>query len=128
MFPVSLTTLQVFVFDGGEHFARPLFGGFARRHSYGAALAEIAESGGDFAEIPELQRALAQPAPGDDRNRVGGAAIDLDKRHEALPVGAGRVFDAQEIHPMEGHTKTQNLAGAKMAVGLFRQAFVFRER
>src|SRR5262249_810466 len=72
-----------------------------------------------FSPIAKLQRALSQAASGDDPDRVGGAAVNLNKGHQPLAVFALRILDVETSQPEHGHTYAQHLAGAEMAVRLF---------
>ena len=89
---------------------------------------EIDEGRGHLAPVAELERALAQPAAGHHADRVGGAAVDLDKGDQALAIAAARLLDAQASAAQHRHAHTQDLSRAKMAVGDFGLAAEVRRR
>src|ERR1700691_126936 len=122
---VGAHLLCVLVGDLRKHFAGALFGVFERYHTYRAIRLQVAKSGGDFAEIAELQRALAQPASRDHRYGVGGATVDLDERHQALAMLAQRVVQVQQLQAIDRHAQSQDLPGADVAMGLFGQRHIF---
>ena len=121
--------LEVGVESSGE-----VFGGFESDDAEGLVIVavergiEVDEGGGHLAEVAELEGALADAAAGNDADCVGGAAVDFDEGDEALAVGvegavgqvAGAgVLDTEGGEREHGHADTENLAGAKMAVGEF---------
>ena len=69
--------------------------------------------------VAKLQRPLAQPAAGYDADRVGGAAVNLHKRDEALAIFAVRIVDAQQFQSKHGQTHAQHLPGTEMSVSYF---------
>jgi hypothetical protein len=66
----------------------------------------------------------SEAASGHDGNRVGGAAIDLHKRNQALAVFTARVFDPQLLKPKHRQTRAEHLPGAQVSVCLFSFAKV----
>ncbi len=91
-------------------------------------MVEVNEGGGHFAEVAELEGALADAGGGDDADGVRGAAVDFYEDDEALAVrvegaagedaGAG-VVDAEAGEREHGHADAEDLAGAEVAVGEF---------
>src|SRR5665213_281260 len=84
--------------------------------------AEVDERRRHLAPVAQLQRALADPAPGDDADGVGSTAVDFDNGDEAFAVGAGpaaRVFDAQAAQRKHRHAHAEDLPRAQMSVSNF---------
>ena len=77
------------------------FRGILRGNAHRAVLLKIAERRGHLAEVSKLEGTFAQAAAGDDGDRVGGAAVDLDKGDQPLSVRAGGVFDAEQFHAVD---------------------------
>ena len=48
-----------------------------------------------LAPVAKFERALAQPATGDDAYRIGGAAVDFDEGDQTLAIPATRLLDPQ---------------------------------
>jgi len=67
------------------------FGGDANR----LASTHIDECCGNFSPIPKFKSALPKPAASDHRNRVGSAAVNLDKRDQAFAILTGGIVDAE---------------------------------
>ena len=105
-----------------------LFGGFESGDAHGTAGLEVAEGRRHFSEIAKLEGALAEAASGDDGDGVGGAAVDLDERHQALAVCAGGIVQLQQTQSAQGHAQAQNLAGAHVAVGPRGERLILGER
>jgi len=106
----------------GERFGR-FFCGYAD----GFAVGHVHEGGSDFSPVAEFQGTLAEAASGDDGYGVGGAAVDLYERDEALAVSAVRIVDAEFLKAQHGKTHAEDLAGAEVAVGFLGIAEVFVE-
>ena len=85
---------------------------------------EVGESGGDFTVIQVLERALAETAPRHQAERVGGAAVNLNERHQPFPV-LRRVVDAQFLQSQHGHAHAQHLPGTHVSVILCGQRKIF---
>ncbi len=70
-------------------------------------------------------------APTDEQRFVRAFAAEIAStaarvpRDQALAIGAGRVFQAQQPDAVKRHAQAQNLAGAEVAVGFGGQPFVF---
>ncbi len=109
-----------------EHFASGLLAGFFGGDANGAAGLHVNKGGGHFAPITEFQGALAQAAVGDQRHRVGHAAVDLDVGDDAFAFG-DRIVNAQFEQPQHGQPNAQNLPGAQVAVGHGGQVEIFGE-
>ena len=110
-----------------EHFAGGLFAGFFGGDADGSAGLQIDEGGGDFTPVAELQGALTQAAVGDQRDRVGDAAIDFYIGDDAFAFDDG-VVDAEFPKTEHGQPHAEDLAGAEVAVGNGRQVEIFAER
>jgi hypothetical protein len=107
------------VFYGGAEYGGAEYGG-----------CEVEEGGGHLAPVADLEGALAEAAAGDHSNSVGGAAINLYKGDEAFAVfwrvDAAWVFYAETLEGEQCHADTEDLAGAKVAVGdlcVFEESF-----
>src|SRR5439155_19964805 len=120
--------LEIAVVYTRKHFGSALLRAFSGRYAHRAVVREIAERGGHLAEIAEFKGALTEPAARDDGDRVGCAAVDLDKRNQPLPVLAERIGEPQKIQPVERHPQPEDLSRAEVAVGPFGETFVFSER
>jgi hypothetical protein len=82
------------------HFARQLLGRFFGGYSDGFAGAHVSyshinEGRGHLSPVAKFQGALAQAASGHHGYGVGGTAVDLYERYQALAVFAARIFYAQ---------------------------------
>src|SRR5206468_6708572 len=91
---ISEHLLLVLALDLRMHLARQRLRRLTRRDAHSLAALYIDEGCGELAPIAKLQRALSQPAPGHDRDRIGCAAVDLDERHQPLAMFAARVVNA----------------------------------
>ena len=121
--------------ERGVEIAGAGFGGFEGDDAEGFVVVgvaelfvEVEEGGGHLAEVAMLEGSLAEAAAGDDRDRVGGTAVDFDEGDQALAVGvegavgecAGAgVVDAEAVEGEHRHADAEDLAGAEMAVGDF---------
>jgi hypothetical protein len=136
---VGFHLLRVF-FEIGVEFAGAGLGGFEGYDAEGFVvvlvgivgvaefLVEVDEGGGHLAEVAMFEGSLAEAAAGNDRDGIGGAAVDFDEGDEALAIGvegavgegAGAgVVDAEAREAEHGHADAEDLAGAEMAVGDF---------
>ena len=104
------------------HLARQRLGTFAGGEANGAAGFQIDERRGDLAPVAKLEGALAEAASGDDADGVGHAAVDFDIGDEALAVFAVRVVEAEQFEAEHGHADAEDLSGADVSVGNFRDA------
>ncbi len=116
--------LTGFFFEFGKHFAGSLLGGLSRCDANGAAGLQVHEGGGDFAPVPELERALAQATIGYQRDSIGDATIDFDVRDQAFALG-NRIVDAELAQSQHRQANSKDLAGAEMTVGLGGQVQIF---
>src|SRR5207249_199309 len=78
--------LGILLVEFWKHLASALFGAFLRCHTDRAIARKIDEGGGHFAEVTKFQCSLAETAAGNEANRVGGTAVDFDKRDQPLAV------------------------------------------
>ena len=60
---------------------------------------------------------LPSRASRDHTDRVRGAAVDLDKGDQALPVGPLGFADSEAFAAQHGQPDTENLSGTEVAVG-----------
>jgi hypothetical protein len=103
---------------------RRLFGGDAN----GFAGFDVYERRSHLPPVAKLQSALAEAAAGYDSDRIGGAAINLDKSYQPLSVFALRIFNPKFLESKHGKTYAQHLPGTQVTVSLFRVAKIFVER
>src|SRR5579863_9954213 len=89
----------------------------ARHDSYSPPPLEVDKRRRHFAPVAELERPLAQAAARHHSDRIGGAAVDLDVRHQALAIGAPRIFNPEEPEAHEGHAYPQDLSRTHVPVG-----------
>src|SRR6185437_12233329 len=95
-------------------FFRRITGGNANGADLGQVLSgQVDERRGHLAPVAELERALTEPAAGDDPDGVGGAAVDFNEGDEALAVAAARLVDTQTPAAEHGHPNAENLARAQ---------------
>ena len=87
---------------------------------------EINERGGHFAPVAEFQRALTQPAIGDQRHGIRHAAVDLHVCNDALALG-DRIFDPQLLQPQHRQPHSQHLPRAQMSMRNRRKFQIFSE-
>jgi hypothetical protein len=118
--------LAFFPGEVGKQLLCGLLGRFFGGNANGAAGFEVAERGGDFAPVAELQGALAQAAIGNQRDRVRDAAIDFHVGNKALAVGDG-IRDAEFAKAEHCEANAENLASADVAVGDDGEFEVFGE-
>jgi hypothetical protein len=88
---------------------------------------QIDERRGDLSPIAKLQRALAQPASGDQRHGIGRAAVDLHKSHQPFAL-LHRIVDAEPLQSQHGQAHAQNLPGAHVSVRPLGFLEIFFER
>lgn len=81
---------------------------------YGAALGSIDHGRGDLPMVDQPERAVAEPAPCRDRDRVGDAPVRLDECVETLVTS--RELDAEQLAGEEAEAYAEDLARAEMAV------------
>jgi len=60
---------------------------------------KINNCGRDLSSVAEFQRVLAESATGHDGDRVGSAAVRLNKPNQTLAVFSARVVDPQLLKP-----------------------------
>ncbi len=96
--------------------AGELFRGLAGGDTEGTIAGQIDEGGGHLAPVAEFESALTETAPGDDPDRVGSAAVDLDEGDQALAVAATGLVDAETPAAEHSHTDAENLPGAEVTV------------
>src|SRR5579863_6411975 len=89
--------------------------------------ADIDERGRNFSPVAELESALAEATACNYGNRIGGAAVDLDKSHKALAIFSAGIFDAEFGKTEHRQAHSEHLPGAEMAMGLFGVAQIFVE-
>src|ERR1700680_3134201 len=102
---------------------RRFFGGDTPR----LVRAYVHERGCNFSPVAKLQSTLAEAAPGDNSNGVGGATVDLDKGDQTLAVFSTRVVNAEFSQAQHGESHAENLSGAEVTVSLLGLAEVFVE-
>ena len=74
------------------------FDDFLRRDTNCASGFKINKCGCDFSPVA-VQRALTESATGHDGDRVGSAAVRLNKPNQTLAIFSARVVDPQLLKP-----------------------------
>jgi hypothetical protein len=114
--PVCGHLLKVLVFYFRVQLASKGLGGFSRRDANGATGLEVDKGCCHLAPVTKLKGALAQPATGDDGDRIGCAAVYFDDRDQAFAIPAAWLLNAQAVASEHRQTDAQNLPCAKMSV------------
>jgi hypothetical protein len=109
--------LQVFVVYLRMKFARLRLRRFPGSNADRAMSFDIHKGRCHLAPVAKLERALAQPASGDDANGIGSATIDFDEGDQALAITSPWLLQAEAAAPEHCQTDTQNLPSAEMSVG-----------
>jgi hypothetical protein len=99
--------------------ARRFLGRFSRTDPHSAAAFDVDKGRGHLTPIAKFQSPFAQAAASDHRNRVGGAAIDLHERDQALAIFSAWIEEAEAGTSQHRHAYAKHLAGAEMAVSNF---------
>jgi hypothetical protein len=81
----------------------------------------------DFSPVAEFQRPFSHAATSHDGDRVGGAAVNLDKRNQALAVLPASVRDSKFLKSKHRQTHAEHLPGAQVPVCLFSVAKITLE-
>ncbi len=89
---------------------------------------QAAEGGCNFAEVPKLEGSFTEAAAGHHRNGICGAPIDLDERHQTLPISALRLEDPEQFETMDGQPQPENLSRAHVPMRGGGELFVFSQR
>jgi hypothetical protein len=127
-FSIGHHLLLVLVFDFGMELASTVLRGLEGDDADGSIGFQVAECGRHFAEIAEFQGPFSEATSGNDTDSVGGTAVDFNECYQAFAVLAGGIVESQEGETVEGHTETEDLAGADVPVGFFGERDVVLER
>src|SRR5215470_17037039 len=104
------------------------FGRLFRGHPHCAAAVDVNKCRCHLAPVSEFECALAQAATRHHTNRVGRAAVNLNKGDQPLAVRASRIVDPQLLEAKHRHAYTENLPGTQMSVSLLGFPEIFIER
>src|SRR3979490_431219 len=98
------------------HLACQRLGRFFGSDADGFAAAHIHESRRHLSPVAKLQRALAQAATSDHRDRVSGTPVNLHEGDESLAFFAMRFIEAEFLQAEHREPHPKNLPGTKMSV------------
>jgi hypothetical protein len=118
--------LAFFSGEVGKHIFGGQLGGFFGSNANSAAGLQVAERGGYFPPIAELQGTLAQATVGNQGDRIGNAAIDFYVGDNTFALGDG-ITDAEFTKTEHGEADTEDLSGTDVAMDDRSKLEVFSE-